>query len=98
RFSRDWSSDVCSSDLPGSTIGNFEPERAVRLLRRFHSWAGPGGGLLIGVDTRKDPAVLNLAYNDRQGVTAAFNLNILNHVNRLKIGRASCRERAESMV
>ena len=69
--------------FPGSTIGNFEPERAVRLLRRFHSWAGPGGGLLIGVDTRKDPAVLNLAYNDRQGVTAAFNLNILNHVNRL---------------
>jgi len=69
--------------FPGSTIGNFEPPQAVKLLRRFHTWAGPGGGLLIGVDTRKDPAVLNLAYNDRQGVTAAFNLNILSHVNRL---------------
>ncbi len=69
--------------FPGSTIGNFEPALAVQLLRRFRSWAGPGGGLLIGVDTRKDTGVLHRAYNDREGVTAAFNLNMLSHVNRL---------------
>lgn len=68
--------------FPGSTIGNFEPVAAVRLLARLRSWIGQGG-LLIGVDTRKDEALLHAAYNDRQGVTAAFNLNILRHVNRL---------------
>ena len=68
--------------FPGSTIGNFEPPAALRLLRRMRNWLGQGGGLLIGVDTRKDPSVLHAAYNDAQGITAAFNLNMLHHLNR----------------
>src|SRR5690606_24855643 len=67
--------------FPGSTIGNFEPPDAVRLLQRLRGWLGADGGLLIGVDTRKDPRVLNAAYNDAQAVTAAFNLNMLHHLN-----------------
>jgi len=72
--------------FPGSTIGNFEPATARRFLRHLHSACGDKGMLLIGVDLRKDPAVLNAAYNDSAGVTARFNLNILNHVNRLARG------------
>ena len=68
--------------FPGSTIGNFEPFTACRLLRHIHRLAGPRGLLLIGLDLQKDPRVLERAYNDRDGVTAAFNLNILNHINR----------------
>ncbi|BDG07933.1 L-histidine N(alpha)-methyltransferase [Anaeromyxobacter paludicola] len=68
--------------FPGSTIGNFHPPEAVGLLRHIASQAGPGGALLIGVDLRKDPAVLEAAYNDRLGVTAAFNLNLLARANR----------------
>ena len=66
---------------PGSSIGNFDPDEAFGLLRRFATWLG-GGGLLIGVDLVKDPAQLHAAYNDTQGVTAAFNLNLWARANR----------------
>jgi len=66
--------------FPGSSIGNFEPLEAQRLLARMASWLR-GGGLLIGVDLIKDPAVLHAAYNDAQGVTAAFNRNLLARAN-----------------
>ena len=66
---------------PGSSIGNFEPPQAVRLLERYRRWLR-GGGLLIGVDLVKSPALLHAAYNDAQGVTAAFNLNLLARANR----------------
>lgn len=69
--------------FPGSTIGNFEPVAATRLLNMIRLRLGVGGSLLIGVDLKKDPAVLNAAYNDAAGVTAAFNLNLLAHINRL---------------
>ncbi|MBK1612611.1 L-histidine N(alpha)-methyltransferase [Rubrivivax gelatinosus] len=67
--------------FPGSSIGNFEPEAAQALLARFRQWLG-GGALLIGVDLFKEPAELHAAYNDAQGVTAAFNLNLLARANR----------------
>ena len=67
---------------PGSSIGNFDPEDALRLLRDAHRLAD-GGALLIGVDLLKDSAVLEAAYDDVLGVTAAFNLNLLRHLNRL---------------
>lgn len=76
--------------FPGSTIGNFTPEEALGFLRnaaamlRTHGGPGSmgGAGLLIGVDMVKDPAVLHAAYNDSAGVTAAFNLNLLQRINR----------------
>ncbi|MEM7155816.1 MAG: L-histidine N(alpha)-methyltransferase [Myxococcota bacterium] len=68
--------------FPGSTIGNFLPSHASRLLAQMADQVGPDGGLLIGTDLRKDPAVLEAAYNDAQGVTAAFNLNLLRRINR----------------
>jgi dimethylhistidine N-methyltransferase len=68
--------------FPGSTIGNFEPDEAVEFLRRVANVCHPAGGLLIGVDLKKDPQVLEAAYNDRAGVTAQFNLNLLERVNR----------------
>ena len=68
--------------FPGSTIGNFVPAEAGALLRRTAELCGPGGGLLLGADLKKDPALLHAAYNDRQGVTAAFNLNLLVRINR----------------
>jgi L-histidine Nalpha-methyltransferase len=67
---------------PGSTIGNFVPEDARRFLARIAEVCGPGGGLLIGVDMKKDPLMLHRAYNDALGVTAAFNLNVLARLNR----------------
>jgi len=67
--------------FPGSSIGNFEPAEAERLLARFAGWLH-GGGLLIGVDLVKSPALLHAAYNDAQGVTAAFNLNLFARANR----------------
>jgi L-histidine N-alpha-methyltransferase len=67
---------------PGSSIGNFDPDAALRLLREARALAG-GGALLIGVDQVKPVAVLEAAYDDDLGVTAAFNLNLLNHLNRL---------------
>jgi dimethylhistidine N-methyltransferase len=68
--------------FPGSTIGNFTPAEAARFLVSVRRLVGAGGGLLIGVDLKKDPARLNAAYNDRRGVTAAFNLNLLARINR----------------
>jgi dimethylhistidine N-methyltransferase len=67
---------------PGSSIGNFTPLEALRLLREARD-ASCGGALLIGVDLVKDKAVLEAAYDDALGVTAAFNLNLLRHLNRL---------------
>ncbi len=66
--------------FPGSTLGNFEPKAAESLLARMARLAGPGGALLIGIDLRKDPAILEAAYNDRDGVTAEFNLNLLRRI------------------
>lgn len=69
---------------PGSSIGNFAPDAALRLLKQIRGhFHAPGCGLLIGVDTKKEAARLAAAYADPLGVTAAFNLNALNHVNRL---------------
>ena len=67
--------------FPGSTIGNFTPDEAVSFLKTAASLLR-GGGLLIGADTVKDPHLLHLAYNDKAGVTAAFNLNVLARANR----------------
>ena len=67
--------------FPGSTIGNFEPEVAVTFIERLSELAGDGGGLLIGVDLQKDPRIITAAYNDRAGVTAEFNLNLLSRAN-----------------
>lgn len=68
---------------PGSSLGNFTPPEARAFLRRLRSQCGPDGGLLIGIDLAKDKAVLDAAYDDALGVTAAFNLNVLRHVNAL---------------
>jgi dimethylhistidine N-methyltransferase len=65
--------------FPGSTIGNFTPDEATALLRQT---AGLADALLLGVDLKKDPRVIEAAYNDRRGVTAAFNLNLLARINR----------------
>jgi dimethylhistidine N-methyltransferase len=68
--------------FPGSTIGNFEPDAAVDFLANYAQVLGRGGEMLIGVDLKKDPAILAAAYNDRAGVTAEFNLNLLERINR----------------
>jgi dimethylhistidine N-methyltransferase len=68
--------------FPGSSIGNFEPGQARSLLERIADMVGPGGRLLIGVDLKKDAGLLDVAYNDAQGVTAAFNRNLLVRINR----------------
>ncbi len=68
--------------FPGSTIGNFTSDDALELLRGMRQIAGDDGGLLIGVDLVKPRQVLESAYNDDAGITAAFNLNLLNHLNR----------------
>jgi dimethylhistidine N-methyltransferase len=68
--------------FPGSTIGNFEPKEALEFLCRIANVSGRGGGLLIGVDLQKDQNVIEAAYNDKAGVTAEFNLNLLAHINR----------------
>jgi len=68
--------------FPGSSIGNFEPATAIRFLKQVADVCKPGGGLLIGVDLKKDSVILNDAYNDRRGITAAFNLNLLQRINR----------------
>lgn len=67
--------------FPGSTIGNFHREQAEAFLTQIAEVCGPGGGLLIGVDLKKSPAILEPAYDDAQGVTAAFNLNLLRRMN-----------------
>lgn len=68
---------------PGSSIGNFAPAEALELLSQIHDLCSRGGGLLIGVDAPKDAARLASAYDDALGVTAAFNRNVLNHINAL---------------
>jgi len=67
--------------FPGSTLGNFDPDEALSFLRMAARLLR-GGGLLLGVDLVKSPALLHAAYNDAQGVTAAFNLNLLARANR----------------
>ena len=68
--------------FPGSTIGNLTPPEAASFLANAHRLAGPGGGMLVGVDLKKDAARLNAAYNDARGITAEFNLNLLARINR----------------
>jgi dimethylhistidine N-methyltransferase len=67
--------------FPGSTIGNLVPTRAAELLQRIRASCGSGGGLLIGIDLKKDVATIEAAYNDDRGVTAEFNLNLLHRIN-----------------
>ncbi|MGD8674009.1 MAG: L-histidine N(alpha)-methyltransferase [Thiogranum sp.] len=88
----DYSADFALPDLPrhlpraaffpGSSIGNFEPADACALMRRVGGHLGHDGRLLIGVDLKKDNAILHAAYNDTQQLTAAFNLNLLQRINR----------------
>lgn len=83
--------------FPGSTIGNLTPAAAVDLLRAFRATLGADSVLVIGVDLRKDPAVLDAAYDDSAGVTAAFNLNLIDRINREldgTIDKAAFRHRA----
>ncbi len=68
--------------FPGSTIGNMLPETAVHFLNRASETLGPDAKFLLGVDLEKDPAILTAAYNDKQGVTAEFNLNLLRRMQR----------------
>ncbi len=68
--------------FPGSTIGNLHPRDAESFLRDVAALVGPAGGLILGVDRRKEPGVLNAAYNDAAGVTNEFNLNVLRRLNR----------------
>jgi len=68
---------------PGSSIGNFTPDEARLFLTRIREQCGHDGGLLIGIDLVKSEAILNPAYDDASGVTAAFNLNLLHHLNRI---------------
>jgi dimethylhistidine N-methyltransferase len=67
--------------FPGGTIGNFWPHNAVAFLRRVAATLGRSGYLLVGYDRKKDPALLHAAYNDSAGVTASFNLNLLDRLN-----------------
>ena len=88
----DYSCPLCLPDVahscrrvaffPGSSIGNFEPDQARLLLKRIGMMLGSGGQLLIGVDLKKDARILNAAYNDAHGITAAFNQNLLVRINR----------------
>lgn len=68
--------------FPGSTIGNFTPEQAQVFLEQIAGLLGDGGALLIGVDLKKERSILEAAYNDRRGITARFNLNVLARMNR----------------
>lgn len=68
--------------FPGSTIGNLQPDEAIEFLHQMRELAGDTGGMILGVDRRKDVPTLHAAYNDSAGVTAAFNLNMLTHLNR----------------
>ena len=67
--------------FPGSTLGNFTRAEATEFLSRVRKLVGPEGGLLLGVDRIKDVATLEAAYDDAQGVTAAFNMNLLTRLN-----------------
>ena len=68
---------------PGSSIGNFTPDQVSSFFRNIATICDGSGGLLIGVDLVKDSDVLQRAYDDSLGITAAFNLNVLKHVNRI---------------
>jgi dimethylhistidine N-methyltransferase len=68
--------------FPGSTLGNFDTHEAIALLRQMRTQIGVRGGALVGIDLKKDAAIIESAYNDRAGVTAAFTLNLLEHLNR----------------
>jgi dimethylhistidine N-methyltransferase len=68
--------------FPGSSLGNFHPPGAIRLLAEMRRMAGPTGMILLGLDPGRDVAALHRAYNDADGVTAAFNLNLLRRINR----------------
>ncbi len=68
--------------FPGSTIGNFRPPEAEKLLSRIAPLCGVGGGLLIGIDLQKEAEILEAAYDDAKGITAEFNLNLLHRINR----------------
>ncbi|MFQ5982576.1 MAG: L-histidine N(alpha)-methyltransferase [Woeseiaceae bacterium] len=68
--------------FPGSTIGNLQPDSAIMLLGHIAPLCGTGGGLLIGIDLKKDVETVEAAYNDKQGVTAEFNRNLLHRINR----------------
>lgn len=72
--------DVCF--FPGSTIGNFERNDARAFLETWRERLGPGGMMLVGVDLKKDAAILEQAYDDAQGVTARFSMNLLSRANR----------------
>ena len=67
--------------FPGSTIGNFTRDGAIDFLRGTREVVGPSGAMLIGLDLKKDERILHAAYNDSQGVTAAFNMNLLTRLN-----------------
>ena len=68
--------------FPGSTLGNFTHDEAVSILAGMRQIMGPEGRALIGIDLQKDPALIEAAYNDAAGVTAAFTLNLLVRMNR----------------
>ncbi len=68
---------------PGSTLGNMSPNAAKQFLMNLRPWLNHDGGMLIGIDLHKPTVTLTAAYNDINGVTSAFNLNVLNHINRL---------------
>lgn len=68
--------------FPGSTLGNFENAVALRLLKQMRELVGPGGAVLLGLDLKKDPTVIEAAYNDAAGITAEFTLNLLSRLNR----------------
>lgn len=73
---------VTAGFFPGSTIGNFDPAAAEAFLARAARLLGPGAAMIVGVDLPKDRAILEAAYDDAAGVTAAFNLNLLTRINR----------------
>ncbi len=77
--------------FPGSTIGNFQPPDAQNLLKSIRSTVGAGGGVVLGIDLQKPVEVIEAAYNDGDGVTAAFNLNLLERINR-ELGADFCTE------
>lgn len=78
----EWGADNVVVFFPGSTLGNFTAGEAEAFLNQVAHVVGPGGGLLLGVDLKKDRAVLEAAYNDRKGITAAFNKNLLERINK----------------
>ncbi|MEM7619893.1 MAG: L-histidine N(alpha)-methyltransferase [Pseudomonadota bacterium] len=77
----DYSSAYRLGFFPGSTLGNFERDKARQFLEHSRGILGPKSGFIIGVDLQKDPSVLVPAYDDAKGVTAKFNLNVLNRIN-----------------